>query len=74
MEREHNRHLPRGITLEQIEETRVTFQPYYREPLTDDDCLEMLLNVYGLFDIFDEIDKRLEREAAERQGSEQRPN
>jgi hypothetical protein len=61
------RHFPRGITVEQIEETRVTFQPYYKETLTDDDCLEMLLNVYGLFDIFDEIDERLAREALDRQ-------
>ena len=49
---------PRGITREQIEETRIAFQPYYKEPLTDDDCLEIILNMYGLFDILEEIDDK----------------
>lgn len=57
--------LPEGITPELIEETRATFQPYYKEPLTEDDCIEMIVNVFGLFDVFDEIDQRLAREAAE---------
>lgn len=43
--------LPNGITPESIEETRQVFQPYYAEPLTDDDCIEMLMNVFGLFDV-----------------------
>ena len=58
--------LPRGVTPKQIEDTRTTLQPYYREPLNDDVCLEIILNVYGLFDVFKEIDERVVREAAAR--------
>lgn len=43
--------LPEGITRESIEETRQVFQPYYAEPLTDDHCIEMLQNVFHLFDV-----------------------
>lgn len=60
--------LPRGITQEQIEETRSVFQPYYKEPLTDEECLDMILRVYCLFDVFKEIDDRLARESAARGG------
>jgi hypothetical protein len=46
-----DRLLPPGVTPELIEDTRKTFQPYYKEPLADDDCIEMLTNVFQLYDI-----------------------
>ena len=48
---DERRLLPRAITPELIEETRTTFQAYYAERLTDDDCIEMLVNVFGVFDV-----------------------
>jgi hypothetical protein len=43
--------LPDGITPELVEETRSVFQAYYAEPLTDDDCIEMLVNVFRLYEV-----------------------
>ena len=34
-----------------IAETREVFQPFYAEPLTDDDCREIIMNVSALFDV-----------------------
>lgn len=42
---------PDGSTPESVEETRATFQPYYKETLTDDECIEMFVNVFALYDI-----------------------
>lgn len=59
--------LPRGITPAQIEETRTTWEPLYGRPLSDDDCLEIIVNVYRLFDIlFDERLRQSERQEPSR--------
>jgi len=34
-----------------IEETRAAFQSLYPDPLTDDDCREIITNVFGFFDV-----------------------
>lgn len=60
--------LPRGITPAQIEETRTTWEPLYGRPLSDEDCLEIFVNVYRLFDIlFDEKLKQSARHQSPRQ-------
>ena len=41
--------LPAWITPERIANTRTTWQPYYSEPLTDEDAIEMLLTVGNLY-------------------------
>lgn len=48
---ERGRLLPDGITPELLDETRTTFQPFYNETLSDDECIEMIVNVFALYDI-----------------------
>lgn len=45
-----NHLLPPGITRESIEETRQVFESEYGKPLTDDDCIEIIQNAWGLFE------------------------
>jgi hypothetical protein len=37
-----------------IDETRAVWQPYYKSALTDDDIVEILLNVRNLFQLLRE--------------------
>jgi hypothetical protein len=46
--------LPGWITPEVVEQTRTVWQPYYHSPLTDDDAIEILLNVGNLFQLLRE--------------------
>jgi hypothetical protein len=41
--------LPAWITPDLIAQTRAVWQPYYPQPLTDDDAVEMLLTVGHLY-------------------------
>lgn len=34
-----------------IADTREVFQPFYAEPLSDDDCREIIMNVSALFEM-----------------------
>lgn len=34
-----------------IADTQETFQPFYTEPLSDDDCREIIMNVSALFEV-----------------------
>lgn len=56
--------LPEGITPALVEETRATFQPYYEKPLTDADCIEMIVNVYRLFDMLYGTDQQAPSKAS----------
>ena len=44
-----NHALPHVETL--VAETRAVFQPLYQEPLGDDDCREIIMHVFGLFEV-----------------------
>ena len=46
--------LPGWITPQVVEQTRAVWQPYYKSPLTDDDAIEILLNVGNLFQLLRE--------------------
>lgn len=41
--------LPNWITLDLIAETRAFWQPYYQIQLTENDVIELLLNIGNLF-------------------------
>lgn len=43
------RALPAWVTPELVARTRATWQPYYPDPLTDDDAVQMLLTVAHLY-------------------------
>ena len=42
---------PKWITPEEIEDTLRVWQPSYRQLLTADDALEILINTHNLFDV-----------------------
>lgn len=42
---------PPWVTEEDIAETIWVWQPFYEQPLTEDDALEILVNVRSLFDV-----------------------
>lgn len=44
-----DRALPAWVTPELVARTRATWQPYYPDPLTDDDAVQMLLTVAHLY-------------------------
>ena len=44
------------ITAELIGDTIATWQPYYAEPLTEQEALEMLLHVGLLRDLLEQVD------------------
>ena len=66
--------LPAWITAERIAQTRAVWQPFYPDhTLTDDDAVEMLLNVAQLYRVLaedpeDDDEYALEHEAADEQG------
>jgi hypothetical protein len=43
---------PPWVTEEEIAETIWVWQPFYEQPLTEDDALEILVNVRSLLDVF----------------------
>jgi len=42
--------LPVWITAEAVADTRAVFEPMHKRPLSDDDVVEILLNVGNLFE------------------------
>ena len=60
-ERSEQRQIPKWITPERISETIRVWQPYYSERLTEDDAVEMLVNVGRLGDVLLETSERQER-------------
>jgi hypothetical protein len=53
----HDAALPGWITPELIAETLTTWQPYYPEPLTNDDAVEMLLTIGNLYRVLAGVDR-----------------
>lgn len=62
-------HYGRPVTPEIIERTRQAFQPYSKEPLSDEDCRESYRNVMGVMHTLMEIRRDLDRRLAERDDS-----
>ena len=62
-ERNRSRRIPKWITPERISETIRVWQPYCKERLTEDDAVEMLVNVGRLGEVLLAISERQEREA-----------
>lgn len=68
-ERRLLRRAPAWITEELIADTISTWQPYYDEPLTEQDAIEVLVNVGRLFDLL-EADHARPREEAPPEATE----
>jgi hypothetical protein len=58
-------HFARAVTPEIIERTRQAFQPYSKEPLSDEDCRETYRNVMGVMHTLLEIRRDRDRRRAE---------
>jgi hypothetical protein len=58
--------LPGWISADVITETRAVWQPFYQQPLTDDEIVALLLNVGNLFRLLSEEDDETRKEPSQK--------